>query len=66
MATTPTQMRLTDRDLARLEGIRLAEQLTDRTNVLRWLLDFYDRCIENEISDKPLPKKSRKKSSVAT
>ncbi len=41
MATTPTQMRLTDQDKADLEQIRILNRLNNRTTTVRLLIWFY-------------------------
>ncbi len=59
MATTPTQMRLTDIDKNRLFAIMRIRGRRDLTDTVRWLAERESKRIHRK-------KKSAKKSSVAT
>ncbi len=61
MATTPTQMRLTETDLARLDRIKRLLRCKDRTATVREMLGSVERWAEL-----PTIKIKSKKSSVAT
>lgn len=67
MATTPTQMRLTEADLKHLDRIKHDEDLSDRTNTVRFLMGYYDR-VEADLrfADLEHKRRFRKNSSVAT
>ncbi len=57
MATTPTQMRLTDNDLVRLDRIRRILRCNTRTSVVRELIAYFE-------DTSGFPKRFPKKSSV--